>query len=339
LILFSLPGTLTHSFLLIELDFIFGLCWIRTRDHQLKGLIGKTMEEIEKLLKQAAAQAETEKVPDKVVLKGQYKRAMVNLEDARNAELTPALVGPPGTGKTLISRLFASTQERPFYWLTMDEGTRPAHLVGSFDPARALQSGFEAGSFVPGPLLLAMLRGGILLVNEINRATEFLQNSLLEPLEERSTFVPHLGRVSAADGFFILFALNPAEMAGTHRVSEALRDRVKVWISLDYPDKNTELEIIRTHCPECALTEEVLDRIHRFLARTRNHDQIEIPASVRAGIALGRLAASISRRNERPLSGVELKEAAKLVAPGSIKVRPGVNEAQLINSILREVFD
>lgn len=297
------------------------------------------MEELEKLLKKATKQAETEEAPKKVVLKGQYNRAMVNLEDALNADLTPALVGPPGTGKTLISRLFASTQGRPFYWLTMDEGTRPAHLIGSFDPARALQSGFKAESFVPGPLLLAMLRGGILLVNEINRATEFLQNSLLEPLEERSTFVPHLGRVSAAEGFFMLFALNPEEMAGTHRVSEALRDRVKVWISLDYPDKNTELEIIQTHCPESTLSEEVLDRIHRLLTRTRNHDEIEVPASVRAGIALGRLAISIAGRNETPVSAVELKEAARLVAPGSIKVRPGVNEKRLIDSILREVFD
>lgn len=296
------------------------------------------MDSITQLLEQAAKADPAPPTPDQVVLKGQYKRAMTYLGDALDADLTPALVGPPGTGKTLISRLFASSQDRPFYWLTMDEGTRPAHLVGSFDPARALSSGFSTEAFMPGPLLLAMLQGGILLINEVNRATEFLQNSLLEPLEERSTYVPHIGRVRAADGFFLLFALNPAEMAGTHRISEALRDRIKVWINLGYPDKNTELSIIRTHCPEAQLAEPILDRIHRLLARTRNHEDIEVPASVRAGIALARLALAIAARNDTTLSVTELKEAAALVAPGSIKARPGVNEKHLVEALLREVF-
>lgn len=296
------------------------------------------MESIKELLAKAKKGGESAPNPEQVVLKGQYQRAMTYLGDALDADLTPALVGPPGTGKTLISRLFAGNQERPFYWLTMDEGTRPAHLIGSFDPARALSSGFSADAFVPGPLLLAMLQGGILLVNEINRATEFLQNSLLEPLEERSTYVPHIGRVEAVKGFYLMFALNPAEMAGTHRISEALRDRIKVWVSLDYPDKNTELSIIRAHCAEASLTEEALDRIHRLLSRTRKHEDIEVPASVRAGIALARLALSIAGRNGTTLSVSELKEAATLVTPGSIKVRPGVNEKRLIDALLREVF-
>ena len=296
------------------------------------------MEQITDLLIEAAKKTRSEPDTQNVVIKGQYKRAMTHLGDAMDAGLTPALVGPPGTGKTLISRLFASGQDRPFYWLTMDEGTRPAHLIGSFDPARALADGYIPEAFVPGPLLSAMLTGGIFLVNEINRATEFLQNSLLEPLEERSTFVPHIGRVDAAEDFYILFALNPAEMAGTHRISEALRDRVKVWINLSYPDKNTELEIIRVHCPEAVLGEDILDRIHRLLSRTRKHEDIEVPASVRAGIALARLAFSIATRNGVNVTEKELKKAAGLVMPGSIKVRPGVNEKRLVVSLLREVF-
>ena len=295
------------------------------------------MDDIKSLLKKATGQ-ETDDVSQNVILKGQYKRAMTHLGDSLDAGLTPALVGPPGTGKTLISRLFASNQEQKFYWLTMDEGTRPAHLIGSFDPARALNEGFVTEAFIPGPLLLAMLHGGILLVNEINRATEFLQNSLLEPLEERSAFIPHIGRVKAREGFFILFALNPSDMAGTHRVSEALRDRIKVWIKLSYPDKNTELEIIRSHCPEANLGEEILDRIHRLLARTRKHEDIEVPASVRAGIALGRLAFSIAMRNGSTVSLAELREAASLIAPGSIKARPGVYEKRLIDALLNEVL-
>ena len=296
------------------------------------------MEEIKALLQQAVDRDATGGAEGPVILKGQYRKAMTHLSDALTAELTPALVGPPGTGKTLIARHFAKGQDRPFYWLTMDEGTRPAHLVGSFDPAKALQTGYNLDAFVPGPMLLAMIRGGILLINEINRATEFLQNSLLEPLEERSTYVPHIGRIQAAEGFFILFAMNPSEMAGTHRVSEALRDRIKVWINLGYPEKSTELEIIRAHCPEATLNEESLDRIHRLLSRSRKHEDIEVPASVRAGIAIARLAHSIAARDGKQISVAELESAAELVAPGSIKVRPGVNEKRLVESLIREVF-
>jgi MoxR-like ATPase len=299
------------------------------------------MADIQKLLADAAGRdaAAGAPDPDRVVLKGQYLRAMTHLSDALSAELTPALVGPPGTGKTLIARLFAGSCDRPFYWMTMDEGTRPAHLIGSFDPAKALQSGFEPDAFVPGPLLLAMLQGGIFLVNEVNRATEFLQNTFLEPLEERSTYVPHIGRVHAADGFFLLFAANPAEMAGTHRVSEALRDRIKVWVALDYPEKSTELAIINAHCPEASLPEEVLDRIHRLLSRTRRHEDVEVPASVRAGIALARLSHSIALRNGSVVTLDHVAEAARLVAPGSIKARPGVDEKRLVEELLREVFE
>lgn len=296
------------------------------------------MSEITELLSQAAKGDHQKIDSEKVVLKGQYEKAMIHLEDALSADLTPALVGPPGTGKTLISRMFSGNQDRPFYWMTMDEGARPAHLMGSFDPAQALKTGFVPEAFVPGPMLLAMLKGGIFLVNEINRATEFLQNSLLEPLEERSTYVPHIGRIHAAEGFFMLFALNPSEMAGTHRISEALRDRIKCWINLSYPDKNTELAIINLHCPEASLSEEVLDRIHRLLSRTRNHEDIEVPASVRAGIALARLAHSIALRKGSQVTLRELEEAAQLVTPGSVKIRPGVKEKRLLDSLIQEVF-
>jgi len=113
----------------------------------------------------------------KIVLSGQYGKALELLRDSEATGLFPALVGPPGVGKTILCRYFASlrakeNKDASFYWLTMDESIRPANFMGSFDPALTLKYGFMLKAFSPGPLLKAMLEGGTFLANEINRATE-----------------------------------------------------------------------------------------------------------------------------------------------------------------------
>ena len=231
-----------------------------------------------------------------IVTTGQYGKALELLRDAEATGLFPALVGPPGVGKTILCRYFASerakeNKNKSFHWLTMDESIKPSHFIGSYDPAITLKKGFVLEAFNPGPLLSAMLEGGTFLANEINRATEYSQNTLLEPLEEASISIPHLGRIRADEEFFFISAMNPEELSGTHRLSEALKDRIKVWIKLDYPQKSTELEIIRVNLPEnFTISESELEDIYSIIDETRkNKLDIEIPASIRAGIAMAKL--------------------------------------------------
>jgi MoxR-like ATPase len=191
-----------------------------------------------------------------------------------------------------------------------------------------------------------MLEGGTFLANEINRATEFSQNTLLEPLEEASISVPHLGRVKAEENFFFICAMNPEELSGTHRLSEALKDRIKIWIKLTYPEKSTELEIIRVNLPEhYSVEESELEVIYSIIAETRkNKIDIEVPASIRAGIAIAKLLGRkryLERKNEikeeKPLY-VHLSDITKHVLLGSIKPKPGVKVEPIIDNIINKTL-
>jgi len=286
-----------------------------------------------------------------IVLSGQYGKALELLRDAEATGLFPALVGPPGVGKTILCRYFASLRakekkNKSFHWLTMDESIKPAHFIGSYDPAITLNKGFVLDAFNPGPLLNAMLEGGTFLANEINRATEYSQNTLLEPLEEASISIPHLGRIKANKDFFFISAMNPEELSGTHRLSEALKDRIKVWIKLTYPDKSTELDIIRINLPEhFTIEESELELIYSIIDETRkNKVDIDVPASIRAGIAMAKLLGrkrNVEREEkvkEKESVYVHLSDIAKHVLLGSIKPKPGVKVQEIIDSIINKTL-
>jgi len=276
-----------------------------------------------------------------IVLSGQYEAALDLMYEADASNLYPILIGPPGIGKTTLCRYYAQSRAKitgndSFEWITFDESTKPAHLIGSFNPATTIQKGFSFEAFNPGPLIKAMLNGGIFLANEINRATEYTQNSLLEPLEEKTLLIPHLGRVKASNGFFFIGAMNPSELVGTHRLGEALKDRFNVWIELDYPDKKTEMKIIEHNNPYYKVDESTLEQIYLIINRTRTHHQVQTPASLRSGIALARLTGVAQKKSKKDPTKI-LREVANNVLYGAIQTKPGVKVNDVVKNILSQV--
>ncbi|MDF1540410.1 MAG: MoxR family ATPase, partial [Candidatus Thorarchaeota archaeon] len=228
---------------------------------------------------------------------------------------------------------------RAFTWITGDEGVRPSHLIGSFNPAIVLKKGFTLESFDPGPLLKSMVFGGVFGLNECNRLPEYVQNSLLEPFEELSVNVQRLGRIRAHEEFFPVITMNPEEMAGAHRLSEALRDRIRVWVRLGYPRKETEIEIVKINAPEYNLSDNVLETVYGLVSATRNSTDIEIPASIRAGIAIARLSAQVAKRKKsKEIDYAMLSEAATYVLTGALRFRPGIDPEPAVNQLVRRVL-
>lgn len=290
---------------------------------------------IHDMIRQSISDAEEQEV--RIVLEGQYKKAYELIHDATAVDppLPVLIIGPPGVGKSLLVRKFAMDTKRRVYEIFFDEIIKPQYLIGSHDPALVLRNGYSLETFEPGPLVRAMVEGGIFLAQEINRASPTVQNSLHEPLEERSYHLPRIGRIHAKEMFSLVATANPAELAGVYRFTEALRDRLRVTVELTYPDKETELKIMKMNSPYRKLPEEIYDEIYSIIRRTREmKDRVKKPASVRVGPAIAKLVARRTSRGEDPHAA--LKEVAPSVL-ASIEVSGNEDKNQLIQEIVRNI--
>jgi MoxR-like ATPase/Mg-chelatase subunit ChlD len=207
------------------------------------------------------------------------------------------LLGLPGVSKTTIVRaLAAHLGDGPdrFVDATGDEQLTAHALVGTFDPPMVLKDGYRPEHFVAGPLVRAMRAGGILYVEELNRAPSGALNALLTALSDGYLEVPRLGRVAAEPGFTVIGAANPLDDVGTARLSRGLADRF-LALELDYQPRDEELEIVRRRCGGARAG------LHPFavdIARaSREHADLRHGASVRGAIDYADL-----------LSGYELSE-------------------------------
>jgi len=274
------------------------------------------------------------KIEHQVVLKGQYQTAYDLLRDSLDTGITPCLVGPPGVGKSLLARKVAEDTGRTFHEVFFDENVTPSRLIGSFDPALVVRNGRNVSSFEPGPLIRSMVEGGLFVAQELNRATEFCQNSLISPLEERHYHLFPLGMIKAHDNFAFVATQNPIETSGTYRLSKVLVDRIGCWIRLGYPTRETEMEIIRENTPAFSLPVSALDKIYDIVNETRVNPAFEVPASPRSGIFLTRLVNKyLSRFGDE---NAAIRFFAPAVLSKEMRVR---EEGKTISMLVEEIVD
>jgi len=273
-----------------------------------------------------------------VVLKGQYETAYSLLKDALDTGITPCLIGPPGVGKSLLARKVAEDTARSFHEVFFDENVTPSRLIGSFDPALVVRSGRNISSFEPGPLIRAMVEGGLFVAHELNRATEFCQNSLIAPLEERHYHLFPLGMVKAQESFAFVATQNPIETSGTYRLSRVLVDRIGCWIRLTYPTKETELEILKENTPAFSLPVSTLDKIYEIVKTTRESSVLEIPASPRSGIYLTRLVNKYLERFESEDAAIRFFAPAVLAKEMKVRGEESKTVAKVVDEIIKKVL-
>ncbi|MGL4422858.1 MAG: AAA family ATPase [Gemmataceae bacterium] len=140
----------------------------------------------------------------------------------------------PGLGKTTLAKALAVAVGGKFARVQCTPDLLPGDITG-FSMFNQKTREFE---FLPGPVF-----SDVLLADEINRTTPRTQSALLEAMAERQITVDNL-RHSLAPTFFVIATQNPVDHHGTYPLPEAQLDRFAMKLSIGYPERSDELELL-----------------------------------------------------------------------------------------------
>lgn len=241
--------------------------------------------------------------------------------------------GESGTGKTELAKTIARSLDRPFYRVDGDENLTITQLRGWFDPAIVIESGFNEKSYIPGPLTLAMMKGGLFFFNEVNRAPSESINGALAAMDssERSIEIPQYRQIKAKNGFYTIFTLNPAEYIGTNPLPEAFFDRC-IRIHLVHKTGDAAIEIVKLHT-KCT-DENLISKCVTITEKTRTSPIFERGASIRAAIQLTLLLKDEVKQESKIIPAVNA------VFSGKVKLHPDINRTieECLYELAQEVF-
>jgi MoxR-like ATPase len=263
----------------------------------------------------------------------------------------------PGVGKTSLAKALAGSIDCSWKRVQFTPDLLPTDLVG----VSVLQRATETFVFQPGPLF-----ANIVLADEINRASPKTQSALLESMEERQ--VTAEGRTyHLPKPFMVAATQNPVEQEGTYRLPESQLDRFLMRLSLGYPGRNAELQILDSHGAAEALqtlvpvvtTEEVLlmaeavrsvhlaDPLKAYLVdvaeASRAHPGLVLGLSPRATLQLARATRARAAANGRDFATPDdVKSVGIAVLAHRVMVRPeaasrGLTAEHAISEILGSV--
>ena len=140
----------------------------------------------------------------------------------------------PGVGKTTLAHALARSFGLQFSRVQFTSDLMPSDLSG----VSVYERGKEAFVFHAGPIFAQ-----VLLADEINRASPKTQSALLEAMEEKQVSVEGETR-PLPDPFFVIATQNPLDQVGTYPLPESQLDRFLMRISLGYPDRAAERELL-----------------------------------------------------------------------------------------------
>ncbi|MBI6630682.1 AAA family ATPase [Pontibaca salina] len=147
------------------------------------------------------------------------------------------LIGLPGLGKTRLIETLSVVMGLHGNRIQFTPDLMPADILGS-EVLDTADDGRRHFRFVPGPIFCQLL-----MADEINRASPRTQSALLQAMQEHTVTVAGEDRKLDAP-FHVLATQNPIEQEGTYPLPEAQLDRFLVQIDVNYPDRDTERDIL-----------------------------------------------------------------------------------------------
>jgi MoxR-like ATPase len=210
----------------------------------------------------------------------------------------------PGVGKTTLAHALSRSFGLQFSRVQFTADLMPSDLSG----VSIYERQKESFVFHPGPVFAQ-----VLLADEINRASPKTQSALLEAMEEKQVTVEGATRPLPVP-FFVIATQNPHDQLGTYALPESQLDRFHMRISLGYPDRAAERELLRgndrremveklsallaphdllelqQHVQKVHAAEPLLNYLQDLIAATRSGRWFLQGLSPRAGIAVMRAA-------------------------------------------------
>ncbi len=213
--------------------------------------------------------------------------------DKHDLPLTPRICGIPGIGKTTIVLAAGQMKKQDVYIYQCTADTRPEDLL--ITPVLA-QNGKIA--YHASPLVTAMIRGGICLLDEGNRMNEKSWASLASLLDYRRRIESIIAGITVAAHPDFRCAVTMNEDESTYEIPDYILSRLQPTLTVDFPEKEAEKAILTYHLPFAE--EQVLDLTVNFLQKAHT---LNLDFSPRDGINILRFAIKrLKQDHTHPLS-------------------------------------
>ena len=257
----------------------------------------------------------------------------------------------PGSGKTMLARAIATSLVISFKRIQCTPDLLPNDITG-VSVFNQKSGEFE---FNPGPIFV-----NILLADEINRATPRTQAALLEAMQEQQVTIDGITR-DLPRPFLVLATQNPIEYEGTFPLPEAQLDRFLMRLSVGYPSRTDERQILTNLWREHPITKinqvvdghdlsvlqkrvwdvnvdvTLQDYIVTLSAATRNHPDLSLGASPRGSLALLKGAQALAAMRGRDyVTPEDIKTLVPLTLAHRLILKP---EAELRGRTPRTILE
>ncbi len=258
----------------------------------------------------------------------------------------------PGVGKTTLAHALAASTGLHFQRVQFTSDLMPSDIIGVSVYERE-RNDFR---FHPGPLFTELL-----LADEINRGTPKVQSALLEAMAEGQVSVDGETR-PLPETFIVIATQNPLDLVGTFPLPNSQLDRFLMRIVLGYPSPAAERTLLqgadrhhllsrleplldlpqiielRHQCRTILASPTLLDYLQDLLRATRQHPDIQVGLSPRAGLALLSAARAWAMLGNRHFVIPEDVQAVFVaVTAHRLVVGRGISGEALASAILAEV--
>lgn len=190
----------------------------------------------------------TDPIADVTALADAVHRAMATVIEGKDEVIRTALTvflagghllleDVPGVGKTTLAKALAAAIDCPMRRIQFTPDLLPSDITG----VSIFNTELHRFDFRPGAIF-----ANIVVCDEINRASPKTQSAVLECMEESQVSVDGT-TYSLALPFLVVATQNPLEMEGTYPLPEAQRDRFMAKVSMGYPPREAELEMLDIH--------------------------------------------------------------------------------------------